>query len=79
MSLDLLDSVILLHDIPAHDLRAGDRGAVVEVYAPDAVEVEFFSPEGETIAVVTISPAEVRRFARAQPSMPHDLAQTSGS
>jgi hypothetical protein len=36
-----LDIVVLIHDIPASGLRAGDLGAVVEVYGPDAIGVEF--------------------------------------
>jgi hypothetical protein len=36
-----LDTVVLLKDRPYAGLRAGDLGAVVQVYAPDALEVEF--------------------------------------
>ena len=32
MTFNPLDTVVLVHDIPQHGLRAGDVGAVVEVY-----------------------------------------------
>lgn len=35
-------------------------GAVVEVYGPDAVEVEFVTASGHTQALVTLSVDEVR-------------------
>ena len=34
-----LDVVVLTQDLPAHGLRAGDLGAVVEVYAADAIGI----------------------------------------
>ena len=55
-----LDTVVLNHDIPEHGLRAGDLGAVVEVYADDALEVEFVRPSGETQSLVTLRSADVR-------------------
>jgi hypothetical protein len=35
------DTVVLKVDMPSHGLKAGDVGAVVQVYSEDAVEVEF--------------------------------------
>ena len=32
MKYKLLDSVVLLHDLPEFELRSGDLGTVVEVY-----------------------------------------------
>lgn len=55
-----LDSVVLLHDIPEAGLRAGDLGAVVQVYTPDAVEVEFVGASGHTIALTMLSAGDVR-------------------
>ncbi len=63
MTLRPLDVVVLTHDIPAHGLRTGDLGAVVEVYAPDAVGVEFVAASGRTQALVTLRPADLREVA----------------
>lgn len=40
MSSHPLDVVVLVHDVPAHHLRRGDVGAVVEIEGPDALAVE---------------------------------------
>jgi hypothetical protein len=45
----LLDTVVLKRDVPERGLRRGDLGAVVDVSAPEAVEVEFVAvrPRGQ--------------------------------
>ena len=60
MGLSELDTVVLTTDLPQHGLRKGDIGAVVEVYGPDAVEVEFVTASGHTQALVTLSMDQVR-------------------
>ena len=35
MKFALLDTVVLTHNLPEHGLRAGDLGAVVELYGED--------------------------------------------
>ena len=55
-----LDTVVLLRDVPAANLRAGDLGAVVQVYSPEALEVEFVTASGQTQAVLTLSTSYVR-------------------
>ncbi len=60
MKYKLLDCVVLVHDLPDTGLKTGDLGAVVEVYEPDGLEVEFVKASGETLAVVTISEGDVR-------------------
>ncbi len=60
MRYKLLDSIVLLHDIPAYELCAGDLGTIVEIYEPDGLEVEFVKASGETLAVVTLREDEVR-------------------
>jgi hypothetical protein len=37
MKYKLLDTVVLNRNLPQHGLRAGDLGAVVEVYEPDGL------------------------------------------
>ncbi len=63
MTLHPLDVVVLTHDIPSQGLRTGDLGAVVEVYAPDAVGVEFVAASGRTQALVTLHPNDLREVA----------------
>ncbi len=60
MNIQPLDVVVLVHDVPAHQLRRGDVGAVVEVYGPDALAVEFVAASGRTQALVTLKPTDVR-------------------
>ena len=63
MALELLETVVLNRDLPAHGLRAGDLGAVVEVYADDGVEVEFVRASGQTKALVTLKTTDLRTVA----------------
>ena len=59
--LDELDAAVLTRDLPEHGLREGDVGAVVHRYADgEAYEVEFVTAEGSTVAVLTLTNAEVR-------------------
>lgn len=58
-----LDTVVLLRDQPQAGLRAGDLGAVVQVYGTDAVEVEFATAAGQTQALLTLRVEEVRPVA----------------
>lgn len=56
-----LDTVVLTCDIEEHGLKEGDVGAVVHCYKDGkAVEVEFVTAEGKTIAVLTLTSADVR-------------------
>ena len=58
-----LDTVVLDTDLPEYSLRKGDLGAVVEVYEPDGIEVEFVTASGRTQALVTLSETDVRSVA----------------
>ena len=60
MKYKLLDTVVLDRDLPPYGLRAGDLGAVVEVYEPDGLEVEFVTASGKTQALVTLNVNDVR-------------------
>ncbi len=56
-----LDTVVLTRDIEEHDLKQGDVGAVVHCYSDGAVfEVEFVTAEGKTIALLTLTPTDIR-------------------
>ena len=60
MNFAVLDTVVLDRDVPEHGLRRGDLGAVVEVYEPDGLEVEFVRASGRTQAVVELTTHDVR-------------------
>ena len=60
MEFRTLDVVVLDRDLANYGLRKGDLGAVVHVYPPDGLEVEFVTAAGKTKAVVTLSTADVR-------------------
>jgi hypothetical protein len=56
-----LDTVVLTHDIGEHGLKQGDIGAVVRSYSGRAAfEVEFVTADGKTIALLTLTPADIR-------------------
>lgn len=58
------DRVVLSHDLPEHELMAGDVGTVVHIYEGRAAyEVEFFTLAGTTLDVVTVSAEHVRPVA----------------
>ena len=69
MKYTLLDCVTLLYDLPEFDLEAGDIGTIVEMYSPNAFEVEFSAPGGYLAALLTITsdwfrPAKDEDFAK---------------
>jgi len=61
------DSVVLTEDCPEHGLSKGDIGTVVLTHKNGAgYEVEFVTLQGETIAVVTLTAAQVRNVGRRE-------------
>ena len=65
MSFEPLACVVLDRDLPEHGLRKGDLGAVVEVYQPDGLEVEFVTVSGNTRALLTLDKRDVRDISAA--------------
>jgi hypothetical protein len=63
----LLDTVVLDRDLPEHGLRRGDLGAIVEIYEPDGLDVEFVLASGQTQALVELTVHDVR------PTRAHDM------
>lgn len=63
MTVHPLDVVVLTHDVPAHGLRRGDLGAVVEIYGSASIGVEFVAASGRTQALVTLHPTDLRPVA----------------
>jgi len=56
-----LDSIVLTTDLAEHGLRVGDVGTVVLVHRNgEGFEVEFVALDGETVAVVSLFPSQIR-------------------
>jgi hypothetical protein len=65
MKFALLDTVVLNRDLPEHGLRAGDLGAVVELYGNDGAEMEFVRASGQTKTLVTLKLIDLRAIAES--------------
>ena len=74
----LRDTGALTHDIPAAKLRRGDLGAIVELRAPDALEVEFVAASGRTQALLTLRPEDVRQVGDRDLIAVRSLEETDG-
>lgn len=62
---EALDTVVLSHNIEKYGLKKGDIGTVVHVYQEnEAVEVEFITAKGKTVAVLTLTTSDVRSMER---------------
>ncbi len=69
------ECVILATDLPDHRLRAGDLGAIIHVHENHAAyEVEFVTLDGQTIAVVTLLPNQIKPITKHQVANVRDLA-----
>jgi allophanate hydrolase subunit 2 len=60
MAFKELDTVVVVADLAQLGLKRGDVGAVVQVYSPGTIEVEFVMASGHTQAVVTLGTHQVR-------------------
>ncbi len=59
-----LQEVVLNVDLPEYGLMQGDIGTIVLVHGEhEGYEVEFMTLKGETIAVVTLLPSQIRPIA----------------
>ena len=65
MKFSLLETVVLQKDLPEKHLCRGDIGAIVEIYEPDGIEVEFVTGSGQAQALVTLKPDDVRLVSGA--------------
>lgn len=69
------ETVVLTRDIPDKRLRWGDVGAIVHVYGDgEAVEVEFVTGSGATVAVETLPVDDVRPLGREEILHARELA-----
>ena len=60
------DTVVLTEELPDFGLEPGDLGTVVLVHPQGGYEVEFMTLEGETLAVVSLFPQQVRPVGRRE-------------
>jgi hypothetical protein len=73
-----LDLVVLTHDIPEHGLLQGDLGTIVHCYTDgQAWEVEFVTVEGRTVAVLTLTRADIRPMGSHEILPVRELSQTA--
>ena len=61
-----LETVVLTAELPEHGLKAGDLGTVVLVHTRGDYEVEFMTLDGETVAVVSLAPDQIRPVGRRE-------------
>ncbi len=74
-----LDTVVLTHDIEEHGLKQGDVGTVVHSYSDGAAfEIEFFTAEGKTVALLTLTHADIRRIGNKEILHVRELAHGHG-
>lgn len=77
MKFKLLETVVLARDLPEHGLKTGDLGAVVHVYEPDGVEVEFVTAAGKTEALVTLRVTDIRHVEATDLVAVHRLTKSA--
>lgn len=62
-----LETVVLTTDIEDYGLKAGDVGAVVLVHGSGrSYEVEFVTLSGDTVAVLTVKPEQIRHIQEGE-------------
>ena len=66
MHVKMLDTIVLEKDLTVYGLKKGDVGAVVEVYEPNGLEVEFVTGSGKTQALVTLKVTDVRAIGDSE-------------
>lgn len=75
--IDELDRIVLTIDLPGHRLTPGDIGTVVRVHENGGYEIEFVALAGETIAVETLMPGQVRAIGPDEGAHSRQLARSA--
>ena len=61
------DCIVLTQNLSEEGLQAGDIGTVIHIHDGGAgYEVEFMTLAGETVAIATLLPAQLRPIARRE-------------
>lgn len=72
------DCIVLTQNIPGEGLQAGDVGTVVHIHGDAAAyEVEFITLTGQTVAVATVLPSQLRPVTSRDLSHVRELAATT--
>jgi hypothetical protein len=70
------DCIVLTADLPEDGLQAGDVGTVVHIHGANAgYEVEFMTLTGQTVAVATVLPSQLRPVSQRDVSHVRELAE----
>jgi Domain of unknown function (DUF4926) len=67
------DRVALTEDIPEYGLKRGDIATVVMVHSIPGYELEFVTLNGETLAVISVFPQQVRAIGRREIAQAREL------
>jgi len=69
------DCIVLTADLPGENLLTGDVGTVVHIHLGGAgYEVEFLTLTGETVAVTTVLPSQLRPVGKRDVTHVRELA-----
>jgi hypothetical protein len=69
------DCIVLTENLPDEKLEAGDVGTVVHIHPGGAAyEVEFMTLTGQTIAVTTVLPTQLRPISKRDVTHVRELA-----
>ena len=69
------DCIVLTADLPEDGLQSGDVGTVVHIHGAGAgYEVEFMTLTGQTVAVTTVLPTQLRPVSKRDVSHVRELA-----
>ena len=72
------DCVVLTQAIPNDGLEAGDVGTVVHIHREGAgYEVEFITLTGQTVAVATVLPSQLRPISQRDLTHVRQLAPST--
>ena len=71
--------VALTEDLPEHGLKAGDLATVVHIHTnPPGYELEVFTLDGQTLAVVSAFPHQVRPIGKREVAQARVLEAVGG-
>jgi hypothetical protein len=69
------DCIVLTENLPDEKLEAGDVGTVIHIHPGGAAyEVEFMTLTGQTIAVTTVLPTQLRPISKRDVTHVRELA-----
>ena len=68
MGYSIFDVVVLTEDIPEEGLRAGMKGAIIEVYSQpvERYEIEFCDEQGRTVAQLALCSDQFQLYVSAK-------------